>query len=339
MTAPAAHATNPGQPRSLRLYLWWTVALVLIALGGAGLAVAADRPGNPVARPELTYRADAAAQPWIDRLAQALEAVHNDATTLSGAGRDVLGGLQALDLASVNAALDAGDRASADVETLVAGLHDIIGQARSSIDGWRLGPRTLGLFDQIDGAISGAGQLPADWATLAATGRTVDSLVEALAAHDRAVSQATSAARDSRWAEALALLHGTVADALSLATAARDQLAAGSPVGTLDDLLGRERAYDDALVALYQYLVDGGAQSGDQFRALQSGVEQAQAALPADNSVLVEVVGEVAGLPIADQLLAMEEAHGAINDALQAVSDARFGAPPIDGGPQQTPAP
>lgn len=339
MTAPATPATDPGQPRSLRLHLWWTLAFVVIALAGAGLAVAADRPGNPVARPELTYRADAAAQPWVDRLASGLDAVQNDATTLSSAGRDVLDGLQTLDLASANAAFVVGDQASADVETLVAGLHDTLDQAHSSVDRWRLGPKTLGLFVLVESAISGADQLPADWAALAATGRRVDSLVEALAAHDQAVSQATAAGRDSRWADALALLHGAVADALSLATAARDQLAAGSTVATLDDLLGRERAYDDALVALYQYLVDGGAQSGDQFMTLQSTVAQAHAALPADNSMLVVVVGEAAGLPIADQLLAMEKAHGAINDALEAVSDAKFGAPPIDGGPQETPTP
>jgi len=39
----------------LRARLWWTALLVLIALSGAGLAVAAGRPRNPVRRPELTF--------------------------------------------------------------------------------------------------------------------------------------------------------------------------------------------------------------------------------------------------------------------------------------------
>ena len=34
--------------------VWWTALLVLIALSGAGLAVAAGRPRNPAQRPELT---------------------------------------------------------------------------------------------------------------------------------------------------------------------------------------------------------------------------------------------------------------------------------------------
>jgi len=315
------------------------MVLVLVALGGAGLAVAADRPGNPVQRPELTYRADAAAQPWIDRLAQDLDAVQNDATSLSTAGRDVLGGLQTLDLTSANEALSAGDQASADVETLVAGLHDTLGQAHNSIDRWRLGPETANLFDQIQTAISLADQLPTDWAGLAATGRTVAGLVGFLAGHDRAVFEATGAGRDGRWADALGVLNNAAAVALAEAAAARDQLAQTTTVDTLSDLLGRDQAYDAALVNLYTYLRDGGAQSGDQFSTLQAAVEQAQAALPADNSALVVVVGEAAGVPIADQLLAMETAHGAINDALEAVSDAKFGAPPIDGAPQESPAP
>ena len=337
--AALAAAAPPEQPRSLRLHLWWTMVLVLAALGGAGLAVAADRPGNPVQRPELTYRADAAAQPWIDDLAADLDAVHNDATNLSTAGRDVLGGLQTLDLAGANAALATGDQSSADVETLLFGLHDTLGRAHSAIDRWRLGPQMLSLFDQIVAAVAAADELPTDWAAIATTGRTVVSLVDALSGHDQAVFQATAAGRDSRWADAVALLSGAAADALGIATAARDQLAQGATVDTLDDLIGRERAYDGALVALYQYMADGGAQSGDQFTALQAAVTQTQAALPADNSVLVVVVGEASGAPIADQLLAMEKAHGAVNDALEAVHDAKFGAPPIDGGPQATPTP
>jgi hypothetical protein len=339
MATPVGSESTAEQPRSLLLHLWWTMVLVFAALGGAGLAVAADRPGNPVQRPELTYRADNAAQPWIDRLAQDLGAVDNDATSLSTAGRDVLGELQTLDSAAANDALTAGDGYSADVSALVAGLHDTLGQAQAAIDRWRLGAVTANLFDQIEAAISAADELPADWASLAASGRIVASLVDALNGHDAAVFQATAAGRDSRWVDALTLLRGTAADAMGSAMVARDQLAAAGTVDTLDDLLGRERAYDGALVALYQYLADGGAQSGDQFKALKDAVASTQAALPADNGALVVIVGEAAGPPIADQLLAMETDHGAINDALDAVHDAKFGAPPIDGGPEETPTP
>ncbi len=51
------------------------------------------------------------------------------------------------------------------------------------------------------------------------------------------------------------------------------------------------------------------------------------------------IVGEAAGLPIADELLAMETVHGVVNDALQAVTDARNGGPTSDVTADQTPLP
>lgn len=335
MAKRAANAAKPTpapdpvaeRPRTLRLHLWWTMVLVLAALGGAGLAVAADRPGNPVQRPELTYRADQAAQPWIDHLEGDLDLVHDEGTQLSIDGRDVLGSLTSLDMDAANAALRMGDETSARIATLTAGLRDTAGRAHDAIDYWRLGPLWADVFDQIDAAIAAADELPADWALLSRTGHTVVGLVEALNAHDQTVFQATSFGRDSRWSDAIALLNGAAAEALAIAQAARDQLATAAAVDTLDDLLGRVRAYDAALLALYQYLADGGAQSGDQFSALQDQVDVAQAALPPDNGALIVVVGEAAGRPIADQLLAMETVHGKVNDALQAIIDARTGGP------------
>lgn len=338
MANPAAPLSSGDGPRTLQLHLWWTTVLVLAALGGAGLAVAADRPGNPVQRPELTYRADLAAQPWIDHLAGDLDLVQKEGAQLSTDGRDVLGSLAALDIEGANAALGRGEETAARIATVTAGLHDTVTRAYHSIDRWRLGPLWADVFDQIDAAIAAADALPAEWAGLAATGGTVVGVVDALTAHDQAVFGATSFGREGRWADAIALINGAAADALAIATAGRDQLAAAAPVDTLDDLLGRQRAYDDALVAMYQYLADGGAQSGDRFKALKAQVDAMQAALPSDNGVLVVIVGEAAGLPIADQLLAMETAHGKVNDALQAITDARTG-PASDATPDQTPLP
>jgi hypothetical protein len=315
------------------------MVLVLVALGGAGLAVAADRPGNPVLRPELTYRADLAAQPWVDQLARDLDLVAGEGAQLSTHGRDVLGSLAALDVDAANAALGRGDATAARIATLTATLHDTAARAYESIDRWRLGPLWANVFDQIDAAIAAADELPAVWAQLAATGRTVAGIVVALAAHDEAVFQATSFGRAGRWADAIALINGAAADALASATALRDELAVASPAETLDDLLGRERAYDAALIALYQYLANGGAQSGDQFQALKTQVDATQAALPSDNGVLVVIVGEAAGRPITERLLTMETVHGKVNDALQAITDAKTGGPTSDAIPDGTPLP
>jgi hypothetical protein len=337
--APVASGSSAQRPRTLRLHLWWTSVLVLAALGGAGLAVAADRPGNPVQRPELTYRADQAVQPWIDHLAGDLDLVHGEGTQLSTDGRDVLGTLSSLDLDGANAALGRGAETSARIATMTAGLHDTVTRAHAAVDYWRLSPLWADVFDQIDAAIAAADQLPTEWTALSNTGRTVVGVVDALNAHDQSVFEATTAGREGRWADAIALLNGAAADALAIAQAARDQLAATAPVETLDDLMGRLRAYDAALLGLYQYLATGGSRSGAQFDALKAQVDTTQAALPADTGALVVIVGEAAGLPIADQLLAMETVHGKINDALQAITDAKNGGPTSDGTPDETPTP
>ena len=74
-----------------------TTLLVLIALGGAGLTVAADRQQTPDQRPEVMWAADQAAQPWIATLSTDLTAIDTAATALSKAGRDTLGNVQGLD--------------------------------------------------------------------------------------------------------------------------------------------------------------------------------------------------------------------------------------------------
>ncbi|MEP7360862.1 MAG: hypothetical protein ABI744_04710 [Chloroflexota bacterium] len=339
MVVPASANRPPEPPRTLRLQLWWTLVLVLAALGGAGLAVGADRPGNPVQRPELTYRADTAAQPWIDLMTADLDTVQAGAADLASAGRNVLGSLQALDRAGAASALAAGDQTSAAIATLAIGLRDTENRAHASVDRWRLGPAIVGLFDQIDTAIAATEDLSTEWNALATTGHYVISVLEGLDGHDQATFQATQAGRDSRFTDALALLNDSVAQALLSVGTARDQLALTGDVSTLDDLVARDRVYDAALVALYQYLADGGAQATDQFTALTNAVSQAQAALPADNGVLIVIVGETCGLPIADELLAMDKSHGVINDALEAVSDAKTGGQGTDTAPLETQAP
>ena len=307
--------------RSLQLHLWWTALLVLTALGGAGLAVAADRPGNPVQRPELTWAADNKARPWITALAEALSQVHDQATAMSSAGRDVLERLQTLDTAGATEALAAGDQASSEIDAFLVDLRDLQAHATAQVERWRLGPQMSGLFDDLDAAITAAPDLAVDWAGVADIGRAVSGLVEALGEHDALVFQATSAGRAARWADALELLGHATTDSLATAGLLRDHLVTSTTVETLDQLLERDRAYDDALVALYTYLRDGGQSSGNAFKALQDAVDRAQAALPDDNGALAVIVGEATGAPIADALVAMDEVHGTINDALDNVAE------------------
>lgn len=169
---------------SLLVRLWWTALLVLIALGGAGLVVAADRQHNALQRPELTWRADRAAQPWIQELADELAAVDRAIVDLSGHGRQALSHLQPLDLEQVRAALTAGDEISTGLVVAIEQVSTLRAHALDAVDLSRLGPSTRSALEQLSSATISAQQVPVLWrAVTTAAGPVADlgpSLTEAL---------------------------------------------------------------------------------------------------------------------------------------------------------------
>jgi hypothetical protein len=167
----------------------------------------------------------------------------------------------------------------------------------------------------LDAAVDAVADSDPEWMTIKNRASLVLQLLDDLTQHDAQVFKATTAGRQSAWPDALSDLDGAAASVTD-ARSVRDQLAADATVDTLDDLLNRYDAYDGALRALYEYLGSGGAQSGDQFDALQRAVETAQSALPSDSGALSVIVGEAAGTEISDALVSLERDRGAINDAL-----------------------
>ncbi len=304
----------------LRTRLWWTALLVLIALSGAGLAVAADRPHDPQQRPELTYRADQQALPWMQSLADELTAVETLAASLSESGREALGRLQALDVDEMGTALADGDAASdnmaAPAEEVLRAREEMLGR----VDPTRLGSETASAFTLLADASAASAGLTDAWAGLSANAERVASLLDALEQHDATVFRATTAGRQSRWEDALRLLDDAAGPLMDV-TRIRNQLPAGAEVSTLDDLLARYRAYDGALYALYTFMRDGGQQSGPRVRELQGAVEQAQAALPADTSALSVIVADAGSAPLTRRLVEIETTRGDISAAIAAVNE------------------
>lgn len=298
-------------PTAVRLLQ--SAAIILIAFGGAGLAVAADRPHNPMQRPELTRRADAEAQPWIERMTGELVVLDRALTDVSLAGRSVLTRLLALDLAAVNDALMLGDPLVVEIDAAAFRLSGVLAES-TAIERWRLSPQVAGRLATIDVAAIEAAAVDDAWGELTDGARRAMLLVDALRRHDQLALEATNAAATADWDAAMALVEQAGA-ALEEAAALRDELAATGSVATLDGLLGRYREYDEAHGALYQYVRDTGLESGAEFEARRVRVDEARAAQPVEGE-WPAVIGESASPAIAESLIIIEEAHGRVNAAL-----------------------
>ena len=312
--------------RRVRMRLWWTTVLVLVALGGAGLAVAADRPHNPLQRPELTWRADRDAQVWIQALAAELAVFDQDVVALSTDGREVLSQLQALDLERMRAAQAGGDGITIRMDVAITRLSNLRREALEAVDESRLGPGARTVLEQMTSAALSAQQVPTFWRVLSEDSGRVADLVDALLRHDGLVFRATTAGRQAQWEDALGFLD-QAAGPLRDATVVRDELGGRGSVETLDDLLDRYRKYDAALAALYTFVRDTGRQEGERFDDLQQRVERAQAALPTDTTFMSVIVSEAAGPSLTQSLVAIERAHGDILEALAAVAAADLATP------------
>ncbi len=314
---PAEDRHAPDQPSSsLRRQLWWTALFVLIALGGAGLASAADRPPTDDARPELSWRAEQAARPMLDELAAQLAALEEELAALSSAVRDTLVGLRALDPAGIETALAAGDASARRLDELVATLVALRQQQAATVDDRRLSNASQELLAGTDAAIEGSAPLPTRWGQMAFDAQRVARLLDALARHDELVFRATTAARQERFDEALGLL-GEAELTLLEAEAIRDELEEEvDDVQTLDELLRRYRDYDVALTALYLEMAGNGTTDDEQIRDLIDAVDLAQAALAASNDALDVVVAKAGGRAVTDTLVLIEEARGAVSAAL-----------------------
>ncbi|MEO7664424.1 MAG: hypothetical protein ABIV26_04805, partial [Candidatus Limnocylindrales bacterium] len=99
----------------------------------------------------------------------------------------------------------------------------------------------------------------------------------------------------------------------------RDQLANASDVSTLDDWIGRNRRYDEALAALYRALWDANGKVTDAVRSAFTEEGVARAQLPGDTRALVVIVADIGRGGLNQAVIAIEQARGRLNLALEAL--------------------
>jgi hypothetical protein len=307
--------TRRRAPIPLRNRLAWTVVLVLIALGGAGLTTAADRPATDLGRPELTAHADALARPWLAPLVVQARAAAAAAGAVNESARQILSLESGADPDRLDGAISTGDESRAQLDEALAALVDQRARVPAGLDPRRMGLANRQLLAAVDGVADGAAPVSATWRALAADASQVAALLVALTDHADIDARATAAGGNGDWPAALDLLEQGAA-ALDVARGARDQLATTNDVSILNDLLRSYADYDSALAGLYGAVRDGAQQDSQRVRDLAQVVIAARQRLPADEPALREFVSGLAGAVIADEVVDLEAARGTVDEAV-----------------------
>lgn len=304
--------------KSLLAAVVWLLAVVLIALGAAGLVGIVDAPRTGATDPALTAAGDARLTPRLDAAQAELTQVAADVAALSSAARRALASLSGSDLAEVEAAVAEGDAlmiairersvdVAADLRTM-----PIVGTPTAEVE---LSAAVRARHAELRAAAAATDGLEASWARLTASSLAASRLSAVLAAHVDAVATAAEYGRDADYEAALGSLDAAD-QAIAGARELRDLLASTVEVTTLDEWLDRSEAYDIALRALYTALDDVGGRVTRAVRDAIAAEEAARAQLPPDARGMVIIMADIGRGGMNGAVIAIEEARGRLTEVL-----------------------
>jgi len=302
--------------------------LLAVALGSAGIVALWSHPPGTDSRAELTWRADTALTPRLNDSREDLASLAASIDHLSVLARGALGALSAEDQGLFVAALSEGTTVSrsiaVDGAALRAQLMSLPGAAPT--DAIQYGSAVLARRTAMLAALDGTAGLDRSWATLTAGSLRASTLIGLLDQHDVAVATAASQGRAGEYEPAIATLAAAVTR-LDDAVAVRDQLANVADVSTLDSWIARNRRYDQALIGLYGALRDSGGNVNDAVRAAYEEEGAARALLPPDTRALVVIIADIGRGGLNQAVIAIEQARGRLNLALEALAASLDGEP------------
>ncbi len=314
--------------RPLALAVLFGAVMLAVALGSAGIVALWSHPPGTAARAELTWRGDTALTPQMNDSREDLVSIAAGVDRLSVLARGALGALTADDQGPFVDALTEGTTVSrsiaADSAALRAQLTSLPGAAPA--DAILYGGDVLARRASMLAALDGTAGLDRSWATLTAGSLQASGLIRLLDQHDATVLAAAAQGRAAEYEVALTTLDAAIArldDAVSI----RDQLANAADVSTLDSWIARNRRYDQALIGLYGALRDSGGNVDDAVRAAYQEEGAARAMLPPDTRALVVIIADIGRGGLNQAVIAIEQAKGRLNLALQALASVLGGEP------------
>jgi len=296
----------------------WLLAVVLIALGAAGLVGVVDAPRDGDTDPALTAAGDALLTPLLDDAEAELRIVASDVEDLSAAARRALAALSGSKLDDVEAAVAQGDLLVTAVRERTLGVAadlramPIISTPTAEVE---LSAEVRARHAQLTEAAGAADDLDPSWTRLTASSLAASRLSAVLEAHVTAVATAAERGRSADYDAALRALDE--ADlALAGARELRDLLVSTVEVTTLDEWLDRSEAYNVALRTLYEALRDVGGRVTNAVRAAIAAEEAARAKLPPDARGMVIIMADIGRGGMNGAVIAIEEARGRLIEVL-----------------------
>ena len=304
--------------RQILIAIAWLAAVVLIALGAAGIVAGMDAPATTGAYSWQTARDDVPVEQELDVITVHLEEVSSLLEDLGIQARGALSALATNDQAQAATALETGDRLVADIDqrstAIAAALADVPLIGTPAAD-YRLGPAVRERHASLVAALADTRDLDLEWDRLASGSAAATKMSQLLASHDETALKAAAKGRDADYAEALKILDeadAIIGDAHKL----RDQLSATVDVATLDEWLDRSAGYDAALRELYDALRKNDGRVNTAVRRAMEAEQKARDRLPADTRGLVVIMSDIGRGGMNDAVIAIEQARGQLADAL-----------------------
>ena len=299
----------------------YLVLMLAVALGSAGIVALWSHPPGTAARAELTWHGDTTIAPLLESNEKDLVKVATRVDRLAVLARGAIAALNGNQQGPFTDALTEGGTVAATVQadsaSLLTRLHALPGG--SAADGLAYGADALGRRAAMVAALDATEGLGRSWATLTAGSLQASRLLTLLGDHDTTVAAAAAQGRNGNYVAALAALVAAVGK-LDDAVKIRDQLANAADVSTLDEWISRDRRYDAALTALYTALRDSGGLVTDAVRTAFKEEGAARAQLPPDNKGLVVIVADIGRGGLNQAVIAIEQAHGRLDLALEALT-------------------
>ena len=297
----------------------WLGAVILIALGAAGIVAGMDAPPGRASRPELTAAGDARVTASLDVIEGELSSLADAVDALGVQARGALAALASNKFDIVDGAVANGDglmtsirERSATIAAQLAAMPLI-----DTPDGaFEVSDAVRARRDRLAASLKATGGLDAAWARLTVSSVAASRMSTLLAAHDDAVLRAAEQGRAAHYDAGIAILADADA-AIASARALRDRLANTVDVTTIDAWVDRNAAYDTALKGLYVALRDVGGRVTNAVRDAIAAEKAAKDQLPADTRGLVLIMADIGRGGMTDAIIAIEGAKGQITQALQ----------------------